>query len=256
MPARRVVRSVLLATIVLGFLLPIAVLSQDSSSPSKRSQSDQKVAQPDNQDLGDQLDRESREAAGEEKEEQAEFKKSPAVSFVARTTGMSLEHAYWVCVGLNFAVIAGVVVWLSRTRLTGLFRDRTQSIQKAMEDGRRASEEANQRLSEIEARLARLGDEIGAMREKAEKEAIEEEARLKSATEEDARKVVESAEQEIGAAAKLARRELKAFAAELAVSLAQKQIRVDTQTDQALVRTFADQLGSEENGMGSGKAGR
>jgi hypothetical protein len=44
------------------------------------------------------------------------------------------------------------------------------------------------------------------------------------------------------AAAKLAHRELKAFAADLAVSLAKKQIRVDPSTDQALMRSFTEQL--------------
>ena len=65
---------------------------------------------------------------------------------------------------------------------------------------------------------------------------------LLRAAEEDARKIVESAEQEIAAAAKSARRELKAFAADLAVSLAKRQIHVDTSTDQALLRSFAQQL--------------
>ena len=76
----------------------------------------------------------------------------------------------------------------------------------------------------------------------AEKEAAAEEARIKAAAEEDARKIVESAEQEIAAAAKLARRELTAYAANLAVSLAARQIKVDTATDQALVRSFANEL--------------
>ena len=81
------------------------------------------------------------------------------------------------------------------------------------------------------------------MREAAEKDAVAEEARIKSAAEEDARKIVESADQEIAAAAKSARRELTAYAANLAVSLAAKQIKVDATTDQALVRGFANQLG-------------
>jgi len=63
-----------------------------------------------------------------------------------------------------------------------------------------------------------------------------------AAAAEDARKIVESAEQEIAAAAKLARRELTAYAADLAVSLATKQIKVDSATDQGLVRSFAQQL--------------
>ena len=95
-------------------------------------------------------------------------------------------------------------------------------------------------MAEIETRLSRLDAEIGDMREAAEKEAAAEEERIKAAADEDARKIVESAEQEIAAAAKAARRELTAYAANLAVSLAAKQIKVDTATDQALVRGFAE----------------
>ena len=84
-----------------------------------------------------------------------------------------------------------------------MFRDRTASIQQAMQEARQASEEANRRLAEIEARLSRLDAEIGGMREAAEKEAAAEEVRIKAAAAEDARKIVESAEQEIAAAAKI-----------------------------------------------------
>jgi F-type H+-transporting ATPase subunit b len=198
-----------------------------------------------------ELTTQSKDTADEEKGENEEFKKSPSVQFLARLTGMSLEHAYWLAVLLNFAVIAGVVVWISRSKLPGVFRNRTQSIQKAIEDARRTSEDANRRLSEIEARLARLDSEIGSMRATAEQDAAAEEARIRASAEEEARKVVESAEQEIAAAAKLARGELKAFAAELAVNMARQQIRVDTPTDQELIRNFSEQLGKPQtNGPG------
>jgi len=190
--------------------------------------------------LNQQLVKESREAAGED--DQSQFKHSPSVQFVARLTGLDLEHAYWVCVLLNFAVIAAALFWLSKKNLPGLFRNRTASIQKAMEEARKASEDANQRLAEIEARLSKLDVEIGGMRAVAEKEAAAEGERIKSAAIEDARKIVESAEQEIAAAAKSARRELTAYAADLAVSLAKKQIHVDAATDQSLLRDFAQQL--------------
>ena len=75
-----------------------------------------------------------------------------------------------------------------------------------------------------------------------------EEARIKAAAEEDGRKIVESAEQEIAAAAKAARRDLTNYAADLAISLAKKQIHVDTSTDSSLVRSFADRLGTVEDG--------
>jgi F-type H+-transporting ATPase subunit b len=200
------------------------------------------------------LAQQSREAAGEEKGENEEFKRSGSVQFLARVTGLSLEHAYWVAVLLNFAVIAVAIIWISRSKLPGLFRNRTQSIQKAMEEARRTSEDANRRLADIEARLSKLDTEINSMRATAEQESAAEEARIREAAELDARKVVEAAEQEIDAAAKTARRELKAYAAELAVSVAKQQILVDASTDQALVRNFSEQLGTvSQNGSGAGK---
>ena len=100
----------------------------------------------------------------------------------------------------------------------------------------------------------KLDVEIGMMRDAAEKDAAGEEARIQAAAQEDARKMVEAAQQEIAAAAKAARRELTAYAADLAVGLAQKQIRVDAATDQALVQNFAGELTLSE-GSGPGKAG-
>ncbi len=170
---------------------------------------------------------------------------------VAKLTGLSLDHAYWLCVLLNFGVVAGAIIYVSKKHLPGLFRNRTASIQKAMQEARRASEDANRRLSEIETRLSRLDSEIAGMRAAAEKEALAEEARIKAAAEEDGRKIVESAEQEIAAAAKLARRELTTYAANLAVSLAAKQIKVDAATDQALVRGFARELSPKTPGADS-----
>jgi F0F1-type ATP synthase membrane subunit b/b' len=101
----------------------------------------------------------------------------------------------------------------------------------------------------------KLDVEIGMMRDAAEKEAGAEEARIQAAVQDDARKMVESAQQEIASAAKTARRELTAYAADLAVALAQKQIHVDAATDQALVRRFSGELGLSE-ASGPGKDGR
>jgi F-type H+-transporting ATPase subunit b len=193
----------------------------------------------------------SRESSGGD--EEAEFKHSASVQLVARITGLSLENAYWLCVVLNFAVIAGLIVWVSKKNLPALFRQRTESIQKAMQEAHKASEEANQRLSDIETRLSRLGSEIEKMQATAEQESVAEEARIRAAAEDDARKVVRSAEEEIAAAALAARRELKAYAADLAVSLASQQIQVDAATDKALIRNFANQLSN--NGADAGKGG-
>jgi F-type H+-transporting ATPase subunit b len=196
------------------------------------------------------------EGAGKDKKEESDemeqFKHSSSVQAIHRLTGLSVQQSYWASVVLNFAAIAALIIWAGRKFLPGIFRDRTAAIQKAMQEAQKASEEARRKLAEIETRLQKLDVEIGMMRDVAEREGAAEAARLKAATEEDARKIVAGAEQEIEAAGNAARRQLTAHAADLAVGLAQKQIQVDAATDQALVRNFVGQLGSAK---GSGKGG-
>ena len=214
-------------------------------APKKQARDDSKR---ENFGPGRQLAHESNEAAGEEKDEMAEFKESSSVQLIARLTGLNLRQSYWLSILLNFAVIAVLIAWAGFKYLPGMFRDRSTAIQKAMQDAQMASEEARRRLADIESRLMKLDVEIAMMRNAAEKEGAAEEVRIQAAAEEDARKIVASAEQEIAAAAKAARRQLTAYAADLAVGLARKQIRVDAATDQALVRSFTGQLGAGESG--------
>jgi F-type H+-transporting ATPase subunit b len=247
MRAQRLIRCAILASLFLaGILVVISHSARAQGSPATGSSASREHT------VNAGLAKESREGAAED--DQAQFKHSASVQMVAKLTGLSLDHAYWLCVVLNFAVVAGAVVYLSKKNLPGMFRNRTASIQKAMQEARQASEDANRRLAEIETRLSRLDSEITGMRATAEKEAVAEEARIKAAAEEDGRKIVESAEQEIAAAAKLARRELTTYAANLAVSLAARQIKVDPATDQALVRGFAREL-SPKSPSGGGQDG-
>jgi F-type H+-transporting ATPase subunit b len=241
----------LAATAMLTLMMSAAPLSylhaQEHTAPSPVQPSPE-VPPPKhahNPGPGQQLVHESREAAGEEEDETAAFKQSPSVVFIAEHLGLSLPNAYLLCILLNFAVIAIVIIWASRKYLPGAFKARTAAIQKAMQEAQKASEEARRKLAEIDGRLSRLDVEIAAIRDSAEKEGAAEEARIKAAVEEEKRKIVESAQQEIAAAAKAARRNLTAYAADLAVGLAKNQIRVDSNTDQTLVRNFAVQLGSD-----------
>jgi F0F1-type ATP synthase, subunit b len=193
---------------------------------------------------------EPKQAAGED--DTAQFRHSSSVQMISKITGLSLDQAYWLAIVLNFAIIAGLIAWFSKKNLPGMFRNRTALIQKSLEEARKASDDANRRLSEIESRLGRLGDEISQMKASSEMEAAAEEERIKAAAEEDARRIVQSAEQEISSAAKAARRELTAYAADLAVSLAARDIRVDASPDQRLVRRFAQQLSDDGGNKNAG----
>jgi F-type H+-transporting ATPase subunit b len=230
---------------------------QPASPPPQQQHSSDDSGRPPS--FGQQLTRETREAAGEDKEEKdkAGFKVSGSVRFVAKKLGISPETASLLSFLFNFGVIAGIFIWVTRKYLPGAFHARTAAIQKAIKEAQKASEEARQRLAEIESRLGKLDTEIGAMRDAAEKEAAAEEVRIRAAAEEDARKILEAAQQEIASAIKTARRELTAYAADLAIGLAKRQIHIDAATDQALVQNFASQLvppsGSPPKTQGKGR---
>ena len=248
----RLIQLALLAGMLAGTIAPLYAQPKPAADAQ---QHEVKKARP-QRGFGQQLVHESREVAGEEKDETGEFKQSTSVRLIAKWTGMTLRHAYWLSVLLNFGLIAAVIFWASRKYLPGFFRARTAAIQKAIEEAQQASEEARRRLAEIESRLMKLDGEIGMMRAAAEQDAAAEEVRIQAAAQEDKRKIVESAQQEIAAAAKAARRELTAYAGDLAVALAARQIQVDAATDQALVRNFASQLGvSYSSGDELGKDG-
>jgi len=267
MMAKKILRGCLLAVIMMSYagLVPVraqepaAAPASPASSPATSPDQNEKRSHEHEPGPARRLVHESREAAGEEKDETAQFKQSASVRWVMEHTGLSLQSSYWLCMILNFAVIAGVIVWAGRKYLPGILRARTAAIQKAMHEAQKASEEARLKLAEIELRLSKLDSEIDAMREHAEKEAADEAARIQAAAKEDAQKIVAAAEREIAAAAKAARRALTAHAADLAVGLAQRQIHVDAPTDQALVRGFAGQLGTTPDDLGKpdfGKSGK
>jgi len=172
---------------------------------------------------------------------------SPSVKWIARHTGLTDDQVFWVCLGLNFAVIFFFMANLMRKKLPGYFGGRTAAIQKGIEEARKMSEDARRRLADVEGRLSRLDAEIAGMQREADENAKAEEQRIVAAGEEERKRIVASAEQEIEMAANSARRELKSYVAELAIELAEKKIRVNKDTDEALVRAFTAQLGKDGN---------
>ncbi|MGE5110257.1 MAG: hypothetical protein ACM3JB_05320 [Acidobacteriaceae bacterium] len=181
----------------------------------------------------------------EEEEENSALKYSPMVTNIGKMIGLSAKASYWLFTGLNFAVVLWLILWFVKAKVLTAMRERNVSIRSAMDSAKKASDEANARLAGIEARLAKLDTEVAGLKAQAEADFKIEEQRIQQQAAEDARRVVEAAEQEIAAAAKSARRGLKTFAADLAVSLAEKKISVDRETDEKLVNTFVNQLGKD-----------
>lgn len=215
---------------------PSNARAADAAAGIRTSDSTDKAAG----DNGAEKGAEKKEAA--EDDGTAQFKQSPSVRWLGQHLGLSGGAMYWLAVVINFAIIAVGVIYFSRLHLPTMFRNRTESIRKAMDEAKAASDDARTRLAAIESRLSRLDSDVAAMRSKAEQDGAAEEARIRAAAEDDKQKIVEAAAQEIDVAARSARRDLAAYAADLAVNLARQRIQVDVPADQALVSGFATSL--------------
>jgi len=243
-------RSFVLASFLI-FALGVISAQEQGSQPSQNPPA-QTSAQPENSSSpGKDLTRAAeaglpgKGAKEEEEEENIGLKQSPMVKTLGAKLGLSPIAAYWLFWCLNFAVVLAAILWLIKSKVLVSMKERTALIRKSMDEARKASDAAMAKLKDIESRLTRLDGEVAGLKAQAERDFAVEEQRIKQAAEEDAKRVVEFAENEIATAAKTARRDLKAFAAELAVSLAEKKIQIDPQTDQHLVSTFTNDLGKD-----------
>jgi ATP synthase F0 subunit b len=159
--------------------------------------------------------------------------------------GLGKDASFGISLAVNFAGIVLFCWALLKSRLPQAFRERTASIQKGIRDAQAASADASRRLADIEARLSKLDAEVAEIRQSADREAAAEEERIRQAAEHDKQRIIDGAEAEIDAIARNARRELKGYAASLAVDLAARRIHVDEGTDHVLVQDFVDQLGKD-----------
>ncbi len=146
---------------------------------------------------------------------------------------------------LNLIIFVGLFIYILRRPVSEAMRTRREGIRR---DLMRAQEERNaalEKLSEVEARLAKLDAEVASVREQSEREAAEERERIRRATEEETQKLRVQAQREIESAGKAARQELREFAAEQSVRLAEEMIRRDIkpEDDARLVSLRVEELG-------------
>ena len=130
-----------------------------------------------------------------------------------------------------------------------LLRRRSEKVRADIEAAQKTTQEANARLSAVEAKLASLDQEIAKFRTEIEQQIAQDEQRGKAALEEETARIVASAEQEISVAATQAKRSLRHFAADLAIEKAVKQLVLTPETDRALIAQFVAEA-SNNNATG------
>lgn len=187
--------------------------------------------------------------APENNAEIEQYRHSSVVQSIARIGHVSTETAAEIFEDFNSGVLIIAILAFLWKVLPKMFRARTESLQKELVGARQATEDANRRLAEVEARLLRLDTEVDAIRRQVEQEAAQDEQRIHATLEAERERIIASAEQEILAAQAAAQRDLKKFAADLAVDHAMRRLQLSTDTDRALVREFGKGLKNKSGGQ-------
>jgi F-type H+-transporting ATPase subunit b len=154
----------------------------------------------------------------------------------------------------NFLLILGGIVYLVKKVLVPFLEERGKLIREDMDRSAKALADATQRLAVVEDKLESMDEEMASLRQAAFHESAAERERIEQAATADAGKILATAEQEIEAAVKTARQELKVFTSELALRLAEKNIRASLTpvSEQRILRSFVEDL-SAAGTSGNGK---
>jgi F-type H+-transporting ATPase subunit b len=174
------------------------------------------------------------------------YRHSASVKFLARWLHLDDESAARLFEYLNFAILAGAVLYALAKILPKTFKANREDIQRRLVEARTATAQANERLAAIEQRLGRLDDEIAAISTQAEKDSVDDEARIKATIEGERQRIVEALGKDIAAASSAAQRDLKRFAAGLAVDRARQRLALTAEDDRSLVQEFVHELAKTE----------
>jgi F-type H+-transporting ATPase subunit b len=150
----------------------------------------------------------------------------------------------------NFVILAGGIGYIIGKNAGPAFEARGRRIRKAMLEAEEAKSEADARAADVDRRLANLGEAIASLRADAQREDETQNARYARNIAAEIAKIQAYAGQEIAAAGKAARTDLKRYAAEIALGLAEQKIRgrMTPDTEDHLVRGFVKSLDSPPSG--------
>lgn len=184
-------------------------------------------------------------AAEEQETGEDVYRHSASIKLLARWLHLDKETAARLFEYLNFAILAGAILFALLKYLPKTFRAQREDIQHRLVEARTATKQANERLAAIEQRLSRLDEEVAAISRQAEKDSSEDEARIKASIETERQRIMEAVSRDIAAASSAAQRDLKHFVAGLAVDRAAQRIALTEDDDRALVQEFSKSLGQQ-----------
>jgi F-type H+-transporting ATPase subunit b len=192
----------------------------------------------------------TKQLSEEEQQNNAFRLEGPVAKWVSRTAHIPIETVARTFEFFNFAIIVLAIVVPLYKFLPRYLRTRREKLSADIEAARKMTEDANARLSAVEAQMSRLDEEIAKFRSEVERQSEADEARIKASMKEESERILKSAEQEIDSAAAQARRVLRNFAADLAIEQAAQQLKLTAETDRELIAEFVGDVSRNGSGMG------
>lgn len=153
---------------------------------------------------------------------------------------------FWKFFNLLVLICAGLYLHHRFGRpIREALRSRGEGIKLELVRAREERDQALAKLTEVELRFAKLDAEVAKVKEKARGESEAETERIKLATDEEIAKIRQQAKREIESAGKTARHELRRFAAQESVRLAEVILEreIGTEDDARLTNLSVQELG-------------
>src|SRR5439155_17492421 len=145
---------------------------------------------------------------------------------------------------VNFAILAGTLVYLLRSPFRSYLADRGTQIRRDLVNAAELKTQAAAQMEEIDRRMNALPGELEALRAQGAQEIAAEETRIAAAAAAERERLLDQARREIDQRVKIAERELVSHAADLAVGVASERIKknITAEDQKRLVDRYVQQL--------------
>lgn len=146
---------------------------------------------------------------------------------------------------VNLAIFIAVLTYVLKRPLSEAFKARREGIRRELTRAKEERDAALAKLAEVEKKLEHLGGDVAMLKSEAQKEAAEERERIKRSTEEEIKRLREQSRRELETAGKTARFELRRFAAEKSVQMAEDLLRREMRPEDnaRLIKDYVEELG-------------
>jgi F-type H+-transporting ATPase subunit b len=150
---------------------------------------------------------------------------------------------------LNFLIVFGGIAYLIAKYGGSFFRGNAKAISASIREATAVKVEADRELGEVEAKIARLDQDVAEMREEARRNWAAESERLNTSAQAEIEKIAHAAREELAASERAAQQQVREMAASLAVVRAAALVSsmMNTEVRSRMFQSFLGELGRRAN---------